>query len=233
MSERRFTDDETAAILRRSAIQDDAQANTNSIVGYTLAEIQAIGLEAGIDPQHIAESAAFVESRERSDTSWFIGAPTACHFEYVVPRELADSQLLGLVDEVRLALDMPGQVSQVPGGLEWVEDTDRPEPVWVSLRIQDGTTRIQLRSKKRLVAAAILSGTTGAGGFLAVIGSSLLGPLDLTSVLLVGSGFFLGFSGGRIVWRAKAARWRDQMTSLITQLARKAEEPIDRPLPLK
>ena len=58
MTERRYSDEEVDAIFTRaSEVEHDAPQRLQSAEGRTLAELQAIGREAGLSPEAVAQAA--------------------------------------------------------------------------------------------------------------------------------------------------------------------------------
>ncbi len=108
---RRYSDEETALILRRAAELQEPDGNSRSAAGFTLAEIQQIAAEAGIDPACVTEAAALISVQEPDRWARIVGAPTRFRYERTVSGELPDPAWAALVQEIRQAMRKPGQVS--------------------------------------------------------------------------------------------------------------------------
>jgi hypothetical protein len=76
MSERRFNEDEVAAIFKRATeAQQIARRQLTSGEGITIAELEAIGKEVSISPQLIAQAAAALDVRAAITSSRFLEFP--------------------------------------------------------------------------------------------------------------------------------------------------------------
>jgi hypothetical protein len=101
--ERRYGDDEVAEIFQAAATDTSPRrATVASVDGLTLAELQAIGSEAGMSPARVAEAALGLDARRavlpvRTD----LGMPISVGRVVDLPRALDDREWAVLVGELR------------------------------------------------------------------------------------------------------------------------------------
>ena len=91
--ERRYQDDEVAAIFEAASTPSAASDDARPANGLTLAELQAIGREVGIAPERIAQAAAALDRRQppiprRTD----LGMPVSAAHVVEIPRPLTDRE---------------------------------------------------------------------------------------------------------------------------------------------
>ena len=90
---RRYSEKEIALALRRAAeLQAQAELGTGAQGGASREEIERIGKEVGIDPQHVAQALAElgqiqVDLDHRTQSAW-LGAPPEYTVERIVPAQL-------------------------------------------------------------------------------------------------------------------------------------------------
>ncbi len=225
---RRYSDEETALILRRAAELQETGGRSRHAAGFTLAEIQQIASEAGIDPACITEAAALVSAHERDRWAGLLGAPTRFRFERVVSGELPERAWGALVEEIREAMQRPGQVGHVAGALEWVHESGDRDWVRIGVTSRSGKTHIDLRARRGDEAAGVLSLSAVSGAMLALLTGGLLGLEATAGVFAVlGGGSGAGLAFGWATWKRLSAGWERRLSTLVTRLARMAEEASD------
>lgn len=100
MSERRYTDDEVAAIFEIAA--DDrtvAERPLSQQQGLTLGDLQTIGREAGISPEAVTRAAVALDSRPAQRR--FIGLPIGVSRTVDLNRRMSDEEWERLVVHLR------------------------------------------------------------------------------------------------------------------------------------
>jgi hypothetical protein len=75
MAERRYTDEEVAAIFERATETEHAALPAAEGKGMTLAALQEIGREAGISPESISAAARSLDTAGRLTSRTFMGFP--------------------------------------------------------------------------------------------------------------------------------------------------------------
>ena len=221
---KRYGDEETALILRRAAELQEPRQRSGRATGFTLAEIQQIASEAGIDPARVAEAAALVTVHERDRRGRLIGAPTRFSYERVIAGEVRDPAWGVLVDEIREAIDKPGQVGHVAGALEWVYEG---EGDWIRVGVTSraGETQIHLRASRGAEASGVLSLSTITGMALAAVTAALLGfEAGPEFWAAIGGGTGGGAAFGVAAWKRLSSRWERRLSTLVTRLGQVAQE---------
>ena len=125
---RRFDDEEVSLILRRAAELQEAQPGAESS-GMTLADLEEVAREAGLDPSLVRRAAAEVGDAGGAGSpaapltggSRFLGAPTVLRAERIVDGELPVAEFEALLDEIRREIQVhlarkPAAPAQAAGG---------------------------------------------------------------------------------------------------------------------
>jgi hypothetical protein len=195
--ERRYDEGEAREIFAIAAHEDSAAATPGSGVGgFTLAELQEIGGEAGIHPDRVAEAAGVVAARgtplpeERS-----LGMEVSVGQLVPLPRRPTEAEWDTLVSELRDIFAAPGEVRAQGGAREWSNGALRVflERTAEGHQLRLTTVNRRFQSLNRLGAMLAVSGLVLIAGlgpiFLAdgVTLSELLGAL-LPSLLVAGAG---------------------------------------------
>jgi hypothetical protein len=127
MAERRYSDQDTAAIfkaaaeLQQAAASLPAEASREPIAreGMTLAQLQEIGREVGIPAELVARAAAGLERRGRATVRRFLGLPIAVRRSVSFQRKLTDEEWERLVVDLRETFDARGQLRADGGFRQW------------------------------------------------------------------------------------------------------------------
>ena len=127
MAERRYSDQDTAAIFKAAAELQQAAANLPADVsrepiareGMTLAQLQEIGREVGIPAELVARAAAGLERRGRASVRRFLGLPIAVRRTVSLQRKLTDEEWERLVVDLRETFDARGHLRADGGLRQW------------------------------------------------------------------------------------------------------------------
>jgi hypothetical protein len=224
--ELRFGTDAAQAIFRRAAEhQEVAQAAARADAdGLSLAELQAIGAEAGIDPAYIAAAAAeFSTPEPKDDTPWWYAGPNKIETECVVPGTITDGPVwASIVHELRSTFDTDGVATQLANTLEWSFMTQSGESTRVTVAPGPHGTRIRVVQSMRNAAQVgpSLGGSFGVMGLilgtLVAIGDVEPTITGLAVILVVLSLVCIG--AGIPVYRAYAQRQQRRLDGLMDRL---------------
>lgn len=110
MTERRYTEAEAAEIFER-ATSGTALQTTRSTDGMTLAELQSIGVEAGIPAEQIARAASTLYRVDARPTSQFLGMTTGVSHIAPLARNLTDEEWERFVVNVREMFNAHGKMT--------------------------------------------------------------------------------------------------------------------------
>lgn len=213
--ERRYSDDETAAIFRAAAEGSLAEAPQSShSEGLTLAELQAIGRDVGIAPEAVQRAAQALEVRRTAVSRTLLGLPIGVERRVNLGRRFSDEEWEQLVGELRDVFQARGRLRADGSLRQWTNGN-----LYVLLEPTAAGHRIRMGSVHGGAAASIRIGivSLASAGMFTVM--SLFGAEFGTTIpaLLVG-GVVLLVSGALRV-PAWARRRAKQMEELAVQLA--------------
>ncbi len=231
--ERRYSDEEFALILSRAVEIEGRPAPEPETPplplppsdGLTLAEIQEIAGEAGIDPGAVAEAASALSREEPSTLAILLGGPPKMQVERFVPGHPSPEQMSVMIDQAREILERDGDANEVLGGLEWRFHEPGESSTFIQVAPRGDGTRIRISVSRSgqaflsywvpMVASAVIAGITlGAvepntlGGFLFGFGGALT----------------VGYGIGRTIWTYSTRGWNERLERLLAAMTRTAEE---------
>lgn len=193
MTERRYGEREVREIFARAAEAGaEASGGPARTHGLTLRELQDMGLEAGLGPEHVARAAAALDAgTEVLPRRRWMGLPVAVGRIVPLPRELTDREWAFLVSELRLTFDARGHDWSRPDRREWSDDN-------LHAVIEDAPTgpRLRLGVHKReaidwaLMGVGLLAGALGLVGLALATGSAwetllIPAPLGLAGAAVI------------------------------------------------
>ena len=111
MSERRYNEEEVAAIFERAAEAQAQQTSPNQLrsgAGMTLTDLQEIGREVGISREQLAEAAKAIELGGRQTSREFLGLPVGVGLTLDLGRKLSDDEWERFVADLRETFDARG-----------------------------------------------------------------------------------------------------------------------------
>lgn len=224
MAERRYSDQDTAAIFKAAAELQQAAANAPaggsreaiSSEGMTLAQLQEIGREVGIPAELVARAAAGLDRRGRASARRFFGLPIAIRRTVSLERKLTDEEWERLVVDLRETFDARGQLRADGGFRQWTNGN-----LQALLEPTPSGHRLQLKTMKgdayRMMSAGLAA--IALDVFLVVLRtlegrSGFIPPMALIAAMGVGM-FTLG--------ALRIPRWakerRRQMEEIVARLA--------------
>ena len=219
-----FTDREVRLIFERAGKLDGASDRGERRL--SLAEIQEIGSQAGLDPSDVAAAAATIRAQPIEES--FSGAPARFRLGARIDQRLGDEGLSALVHAARDATGYHGSVSYGGGGAEW-RARSALGAVIVSAHVEPHGTRIDVvvsREDARML-STLASGAAGLGigGWVATFAAHGLGA-DLGTSLLAGAATAAasGWGIARGLWRPVSQRWRERTQDLLAQLTRAVDD---------
>jgi hypothetical protein len=220
---RRYDEKEIARILERATeLQHHTPLDPAETAGMTLAELEQVAREAGIDPQHVRAAAAALD-REAPVAGGLalLGAPLRVELERTVEGEVASGADEALGSVIRETLAAPGFAAAVGTSLEW-QSGNPQRPVRVTVTPRAGRTVIRIEERFGNLAGGLFGGIVGGAGgggggaAIGVIGGALgaLGPaLAAAGLIFIGS-----FLLARAIFRAVVRRRVRQLSRLLDAL---------------
>jgi hypothetical protein len=196
MSERRYSDEEVSAIFARATeTQQDAPRQSIPGEGMTLAELQEIGREAGIEPDAVARAARSLDTApliRQPAPARYLGMPIGVAHVVELPYRMTEAGWERLVLDLRETFDAAGRVRSDGTFRQWSNGNLQVlvEPYGEGQRVRFRTMKGSSRSLMTigvtflaLALVAIVTGmlipggpfsTSDAGGF-ALIGAVMFG----------------------------------------------------------
>jgi hypothetical protein len=216
MNEQRYSEEEAAEIFRKaSESEQGTHGRVASLQGMTLAELQEIGREAGLDPELIARAALAREVRG-GITTRVLGLPLGVGRTLELDRPLGEHEWESLVSDLRATFGARGRLSYDGPFRQWSNGNLQVlvEPTPRGHRIRFST--LNGSSRSLLASGAALIGLGALVGVVAALGGE--GRMFAGSVVaLVTSGGALAALGAARLPRWVRTRLR-QMDQLITRV---------------
>ena len=228
---RRYGDREIAKILKRAAAMQRRTPARPDPSGLTLAELEEIAVEAGIDPENLRLAAAEVSSgSDDSLETKLLGAPLSLRLERSMAGELPPRLFGNLVPLLQAESGMTGQASTVGNTLTWASTAtgNHVRSLNVLVISEAGQTRIQLEERSTQAAVGFHVGFSSGGlGFAVPAGLGIGATVGVAAGLGVG----LGIGGlfywiGRTFYRVTTERRRRKLEALFDKLAERIESLI-------
>jgi len=226
---KRFSEEEVQQVLRRAAKlqQRDPRVPTD-VRALSLAELEQIAVDSGIDVQQIHRAILELQGRRHGAGSVVLGAPAHVHLERGVKGESPGGAYERLVPEMNRALGTAGQVSAVGETLTWSAPNTSSGPVDVTISpIEGGGTRIELNASFGGLLGATFGGIGGGlGGGLGIPLAVAIGQLTqswaaaaTTISLALALALFLARSLYATIVRRRIRRLEQLMDQLSEQLS--------------
>src|SRR5450830_1774255 len=102
---RRYNDKEVARIIKQASELQQSDAPGESASGLSLAELEQIAREAGIDPAMVRRAAVDLDAQVSvGRPSRFLGAPSSLALERTIDGEVSPDEYDALVAEIQRAV---------------------------------------------------------------------------------------------------------------------------------
>ena len=143
--ERRYLEEESEEIFEAAATAGDSDRHAlSSAEGFTLAELQEIGLEVGLAPERIADAATALELRRNAlPRRTSLGMPISVGRIIDLPRAPTDREWELLVGELRETFNAQGKVGSSGSVRQWTNGNLHAyiEPAETGYRLRLGTLK--------------------------------------------------------------------------------------------
>lgn len=227
---RRYSEEEFALILRKASEIQVSSGNPSAKTGtggLTLAEIQSIATEAGIDSEAVSRAASILgalewEQKEGLAAAIF-GGPSKFHLDCEIPGNLPPEGMWRILEEIRRVAKHQGEASEVLGGIEW-KTVGELSAINVNISPRGDSTSIQIVGDR---------GRAGAVTFIfpmataAVLVGALGGAFEPTTaagiISLVTGTLGAGFLTARTLWVAGSNKFRKRLTALMDTVSRSVD----------
>ena len=171
---RRYTDDEVALILRTAA-ELGTETEPSRSQGLSLAEIQQIAREVGIDPATVERAAAALPTCKPDRLAAILGGPLHYRLEATMAGRASDADLGRILQSVRRAARRQGQATQFLDSVEWRTSGEREgSQLFVTVATGDDGTTIEVTGDRQST-AVLLYLVPGVAGMIVslIVGASL------------------------------------------------------------
>jgi hypothetical protein len=217
-TERRYSDKQLALILKLAAERQAASSRPDD-QGLTLAEIQQIAADAGIDPQYVTDAIAALEAHQEPGRPSLLGAPTKYLFDRTIRGEASKAELSEMIELISQVTGIQGQTSQVFDSVEWRAKDIWDRHLYVTIRSQKGQTKIKVLG--HWWGPALMTYLlTGLGTLPVILGlGSIIGPESSVAVAaVVAAGIGASYLTARTIWQRIARKAKGRLTELVRQM---------------
>jgi len=227
MSERRYTEEEVAAIFERAiqAQQQNATPQLTSGEGMTLGQLQEVGREIGLTPEQLAGAARAVERSGRSTSRKFLGFTIAVGRTVELDRKISDDEWERLVVDLRETFDAKGKLSSEGNFKQWTNGNLQallePTPSGHRLRLKTmkGDSRALLTAGLGMLITSVFLGAAAAFFWIPSGGEGLD---TFTSAFIIGIGML---AAGVLRLPGWARLRRQQMEDVAARLTESTSTP--------
>jgi hypothetical protein len=229
MTERRFTDQDVALILRRAVELDRESGQEARGRGLSLEDLQEIAVEVGVDPAMVSRAAEELGTRSVVRSLSLMGDPVVRRGVRAVPGTADEETLRELMRIVDREMPAQGTITEALGSVRWNSgDRFLSRQVSVEPTLKETLIRVEERFEERVrtMVHAIPSSYAGFLGF--IIGLEQLGGR--------GPGFALGlFSAASVfaiagqVWNRVSRNSRARVEALVDELSAEAAKRLPEP----
>ncbi len=223
---RQYTEREVRLILKSAVeLQQGVAGRTGATSeGMSLAELEQVAIEAGLDPSFVRQAALRLDAPHSSEEpNAFLGSPTHIVVERVVDVVIDEAGFDQFLDVVRAATHEVGEVSSIGRQFGWKGRMDGAKTeVSVSAGDRRTTVRVRVELDEVAVGHFMLKGVLfGVGGGVvgAAVASTLLGPL---SVVIGAGALASGYLWSRRGLRGETARFYERANDLADAVATRA-----------
>lgn len=224
--ERRYDDDEMRRIFRLATEAGESQgsgsASGGSGTGMTLAELQAIALEAGIEPEQVARAAARLDAIPAPPPVRLLGVPISVGHAVELPSPPTDAEWDRLVVQLRDTFRARGRVSREGSLRSWTNGNLQVlvEPTDTGHRLRMRSVSSDLRGRLGIGLGFL---ALGAVGILAKAVTGALGDSGTLAGLLVTGAMGAGF----LAWgTVGASRWTALRNSQFQEIGSMAHRMV-------
>jgi len=230
MSERRYSEDEVAAIFERATEEQHRHAvrPSSSTEGLTLKELQEIGRDVGISPELVTSAARSLEVGAPSPRRTLLGLPIGVGHAVELERTLTDAEWHQLVVEMRETFDARGRLKDEGAFKQWTNGN-----LEVLLEPTATGQRLRMRTLKGSATGQIVGGGAllGFSAFILVemLATGTLADrfVGLVTIVAIGLGLLVPAVVQLPGWASRRQRQMEQIAQRAMLMA--SSDPIESP----
>jgi hypothetical protein len=239
-SPRRYDEAEVAKILKRATeIQETHRAPRSTRGGMSLAELEEIAREVGIDGDHLRRAARELDVRAPGGGPMeeLVGGPLSLIRERTVAGEIDMEGFEAVVVELQRRDETHGQPSLLGRTLTWRSETPtKTRTLQVVVSSRNGRTEIRAEERLHQFASGLFGGTVAGGGLGVGLGVGLPVGIEVLGSVLFSVAFPLGIIGisylaARGIYRQIVQRRASFLEDLMDALTVVVEESLRHTLP--
>ncbi len=235
-NDRDYDDKQVAMILRRATeLQARGPDSPGKAGGLSLADLEEIAAEAGIDPRNIRRAVEELEGGDLASGDWslLLGSALTLRAERHIDGEVPDSVFDDVLVEIQNAGLGHGQPSVVGSTLTWrAGGAQNTSSLQVTVSAREGRTEIWAEERRHQTAGGLFGGVVGGAGVGIGLGVGLPIGLEALSSPLFAVIFpvvILGLTYGlaRSIFRGTGKRKRAKLQRLVDKIAELARKEVD------
>lgn len=221
-SRRIYSDTEISRIIKRAAeLQQETGRRDAGGRGISIAELEQMALELGLDPAHIRQAVAELGSGDDSHSKFSLLGRTLIEARRLAKGEMSEREWEKMVQEVRRTFGFTGETGKLGQALEWKTSDRELVRYQVTASPRDEGTDIQIVSRRDSAAFLIyfISVVFGLSSALAVAAPSFSNPVEL----LAAGGIL---AGALTTARLLLAGWTRTQKRMINRLIARLESIV-------
>lgn len=233
----RYDDKQVGLILRRATeLATTSTTDPSTREGFSLAELEQIAKEAGIDPALVRQAATEVEgSADQGEYAWVMGAPLSIRVQRVIDTEVPEDFFDDLLAEIHLAGIGHGTASLVGRTLSWKGSGtgQHADSFQVTVSSRDGRTDLRGERKRSQAMGGLLGGLVGGGGVGLGVGLGLPVGMNIIGSALAATALPIAAVGGayllaRKIYQNGHQKRKRQLETLLDTLVERIREQAAR-----
>lgn len=216
---RLYGDKEISRIIKRAAELQEQKGRAGSAgPGISIAELEQIARDLGIDPTYLRQAVAELGSGIDTPAKSSLLGETLIEARRLVKSEMSDLEWEMMVQEIRRALGCTGETGKLGNAVEWKTSDKELVTYQVTASPREGQTDIQIVSRRDGAAflTYFVSGLLGLFTALSVAAPSFSNPVEL----LAAGGVLVGVM---TTARLLVGRWSRKQKQVINRLVDKLE----------
>lgn len=234
-SPRLYDEKQVGKLLKRATeLQQEDGSHTRATGGMSLAELEEIAGEAGIDPRFLRRAAAELASGGFEASGWerVTGEQLTLVQEAVVAGELPPEGFERVVAAIQMAAREHGQPSLLGRTLTWQAETaGKSRTIQVTVSVRHGETHVRAEERLHQLASGLFAGTTLGGGTGVGVGVGLPVALEVFGSALLAVAFplaavTLAYMTAREIYARIVRRRRKALAGLVDAVVASASEAI-------
>jgi hypothetical protein len=231
---RRYNEKEVARLLKRASELQQSSPAAPQRSGLTLAELEEIAKEAGLDVASLRQAATELEgtSKVASVGEKLAGAPMRIVLERTLPFEANEASFITMVPAIEGACGGAGQLSQIARTFTWHAtrpNSGRTHQVRVTARA--GQTTIRIEESYGGLVGGLFGGLLGGVGGGVGLGAGPAIGFALHSMALVVAlpilVFTATYASVRYGYKSYIANRRRVLERLMQEISDTLAEPVD------